>query len=220
MPYLLLLLSYLAGATPTSYWVGRAFHGIDLREHGSGNLGATNSFRVLGAASAAPVMVVDIAKGFAPVFFFPALAGLGFGWALAFGAAAIVGHVFSIWMGFKGGKGIATSCGVFLAFAPWAVLGAFLLWVALVFSTGYVSLGSIGAAIALPILLLFTPHEGGTGLMAFTLVLATFVIWAHRANIGRLVRGEENRFRRAPVGATQDGADASGVDASETEPVA
>ena len=96
MTYALLVCSYLLGATPSSYWIGRAFHGLDLREHGSGNLGATNAFRVLGWKSALPVVLIDIAKGWLPVALFPGLAGVGFEWALAFGAAAILGHMFSL----------------------------------------------------------------------------------------------------------------------------
>lgn len=196
MTYVFLGLSYLLGATPTSYWVGRAFHGLDLREHGSGNLGATNALRVLGWKSALPVVLVDTVKGLIPVVLFADLAGVGFPWALAFGTAAIVGHMFSLWVGFKGGKGMATSAGVFLGFAPWAVLGGFVVWIGLILPTGYVSLGSIGAAFALPFLIAFTPHQGGTSLVWFSAALAAFVIWKHRANFGRLVRGEENRFRR------------------------
>ncbi len=195
MTYAFLGLSYLLGATPTSYWVGRVFHGLDLREHGSGNLGATNVFRVLGMRSALPVVVIDIAKGFAPVYLFSAVAGVGVGWTLAYGAAAIVGHMFSVWVGFKGGKGMATSAGVFLGLAPWAVLGGFGIWLALTLPTGYVSLGSIGAAFALPILIAFTPHQGGGALVWFAGVLGAFVIWKHRGNVGRLLRGEEHRFR-------------------------
>jgi glycerol-3-phosphate acyltransferase PlsY len=195
--YAFLALSYLVGATPTSYWVGRLFHGLDLREHGSGNLGATNAFRVLGWKSALPVVLVDLLKGYVPVRLFSALAGVGFEWALAFGAAAIVGHMFSVWVGFRGGKGMATSAGAFVGLAPWAVLGAFLLWVALVASTRYVSVASIGAAAVLPALIAFTPHRGGSTLVVCAAGLAAFVIWAHRANVRRLLRGEENRFGRA-----------------------
>lgn len=199
MTFLLLAFAYLLGATPTSYWVGKAVHGVDLREHGSGNLGATNALRVLGWKSAVPVIVVDIAKGFVPVWFFPGLAQLSFEWSLAFGGAAILGHMFSVWVGFKGGKGIATSAGVFLALAPWAVLGGFLVWAVVAFGTRYVSLGSIGAAASLPVLVYFSPHQGGASLLVFTAVLAVFVIWAHRTNIRRLLRGEENRMGRKPA---------------------
>lgn len=196
MTVLLLALSYLLGATPTSYWVGRVFFGIDLRQHGSGNLGATNAFRTFGWRSAVPVIVVDVAKGWVPVRFFPALIGASFGWTLAFGAAAILGHMFSVWVGFRGGKGVATSAGVFLALAPLAVLGGFVVWAMVVATTRYVSAASIAAALALPLLVAVTPHRGGDGLLWFTAALALFVTWAHRSNIGRLVRGEENRIGR------------------------
>ncbi len=207
--YALLALAYLLGAVPTSYWVGRSFHGVDLREHGSGNLGATNAFRVLGWSSAVPVVLVDLMKGFLPVWLLPGLTGAGFGWTLAFGAAAIAGHMFSLFVGFKGGKGIATSAGVFVGLAPWAVLGALVVWCLLTFSTGYVSVGSIGAALVLPPLIAFTPHRGGLGLLWFAASLALFVVWAHRSNIGRLMRGEENRFSR---GAAKQRDPASEVD--------
>lgn len=196
MTYALLVLAYLIGAIPTSHAIAKVFHGIDLREHGSGNLGATNTFRVLGARSAVPVVVVDIAKGFVPAGLFAGIAGVGFGWTLAFGSAAILGHMFSVWVRFKGGKGMATSAGVFLALAPWAVVGSLLVWCALTFGTGYVSVGSIAAALVTPVLVATTPHTGGAPLIWFSVALAAVVIWAHRANIGRLARGEENRFGR------------------------
>ena len=196
MNVLLLALSYLFGATPTSYWVGRAFHRIDLREHGSGNLGATNTFRVMGWKWAVPVMVVDVSKGFIPVWFFPSLGGGGAGWPLAFGAAAIVGHMFSLWVGFKGGKGVATSAGVFLALAPWAALAGLGVWLAVLFATRMVAAGSIAAAAALPFLVAVLPPGASPGLVAFTAALGAFVIWAHRSNIRRILKGEENRFGR------------------------
>lgn len=197
MTALLLAASYVLGATPTGYWVGRAFHGRDLRKEGSGNVGATNVFRVLGWRWAVPVLLVDVAKGWVPVALFPRLVpAAGLGWALAFGAAAILGHVFSFWVRFRGGKGVATGAGVFLGLAPWAVLGAFVLWCALTFVTGFVSVGSIGAAAALPWLVALTPHRGGAGLVAFAAALGGFVVWAHRANLRRLLRGEEHGFRR------------------------
>lgn len=197
MTYALLVLSYLLGATPTSYWVGRASRGLDLREHGSGNLGATNALRVLGWRWALPVVLVDMGKGFVPVWLFPGLAGVGLGWTLAFGAAAILGHMFSFWVGFRGGKGVATSAGVFLGLTPLAVLGALLVWAAVTFTTRFVSLGSICAALALPALVLATGGaEEGTSLLVFATALSVFVIWKHRSNVRRLIAGEENRFGR------------------------
>ncbi len=216
MTYGLLALSYLLGATPTSYWVGRAFHGLDLREYGSGNLGATNAFRVRGPMWALPVITVDIAKGFLPVLFFPDLVGADLGWTIAFGGAAIVGHIFSLWVGFAGGKGIATSAGVFLALAPWAVLGGFVVWIVLVLPTGYVSLGSVGAAVSLPVFVALTNHRGGMALVWFAAALSVFVVGAHRSNIRRLLDGTESRFRKpARPEAEVDPADA---DASQAGP--
>jgi glycerol-3-phosphate acyltransferase PlsY len=192
---ILLVLAYVIGATPTSYWVGRLFYGIDLRTKGSGNLGATNTYRVLGWKAALPVMFMDVFKGFFPVWFFPQHDQTAiWGWTLAYAGAAILGHVFSFWVGFKGGKGIATSAGAFLALSPWAVLLALGAWVGVVFITRIVSLGSLAAAATLPIALLFVPHQGGNALVGFTVALAAFVFWAHRSNIRRLLKGEENRF--------------------------
>lgn len=212
MTWVFLVLSYLLGATPTSFWVGRVVHGLDLREHGSGNLGATNALRVLGWRSALPVVVVDVVKGWIPTWLFADLAGVTFPWTLAFGTAAIVGHMFSFWVGFRGGKGMATSAGAFLALAPWAVLGGFVVWLTLTFATGYVSLASIAAAVVLPPLIAVTPHRGGTSLVSFSVALAAFVVWKHRANIGRLRRGEENRFRRGveTSGSTAGGGESGG----------
>lgn len=194
MVVLLLLAAYLIGGLPTSYLVARA-RGIDLRTRGSGNLGATNAFRVLGWKAALPIFVVDIAKGFAPTFLFPAWDGMpSAALAFAFGAAAIAGHVYSPYVGFRGGKGVATGAGVFLALAPLAVGIGLLVWIALVFTTGYVSLASMAAAVTLPIVIGVT--EGTVPVFWAALAIAAFVIYAHRANIGRLRRGEEHRFGR------------------------
>jgi glycerol-3-phosphate acyltransferase PlsY len=193
----LTLAAYLAGSIPTSHWVSRGIYGKDLRREGSGNLGATNVFRVLGWRAALPVLVVDIVKGWAPAALFPLVTpGASPAWAVAYGAAAIAGHVSSFWVGFKGGKGVATSCGVFLALAPWAALIGVGIWAAAVFTTGYVSVGSILAAIALPAAIFFTPYRGGPLLPAFAASLGLFIIWAHRGNIQRLLKGEERRFGR------------------------
>ncbi|MEO5510370.1 MAG: glycerol-3-phosphate 1-O-acyltransferase PlsY [Longimicrobiales bacterium] len=195
MTWLLVVASYLIGAFPTSYVVARAVRGIDLREHGSGNLGATNAYRVLGWRAAVPIFVVDIAKGWFPACFFPQWDNAAAQeWALAYGAAAIVGHVWSIYVGMRGGKGVATSAGVFLALAPGAVLIALAVWGALVFATGYVSLASVAAAAIMPLLVFVFNGAGPVFWLACG--LAAFVIFAHRANIRRLLRGEEHRFGR------------------------
>ena len=164
------------------------------------SLGATNALRVLGWKSAVPVVVVDIAKGWGPTALFPALAGVSFPGSFAFGLAAIFGHMFSFWVSFKGGKGMATGAGTFLALAPTAVGAGFVIWLGITLATGYVSLGSIIVSAALPPLIAFTPHEGGMTLVWLTAALAVFIIWKHRSNIGRLRRGEENRFGRGSRG--------------------
>jgi glycerol-3-phosphate acyltransferase PlsY len=195
-PGLFIALAYLLGATPTSYVVARATRGIDLREHGSGNLGATNTFRVLGWRPALPVVLVDVLKGWIPTVYFTLWDGVEpLEWALAYGAAAILGHVFSVYVGFKGGKGVATSAGVFLAIAPWAVLIAAIVWGVVVTLTRIVSLGSLLAAFVLPIAVFATgepPLE-----IWLSVALALFVMYAHRSNIRRLLRGHENRFSRS-----------------------
>lgn len=194
---LLVVAAYVAGSTPTSQWVASGIYERDLRKEGSGNLGATNVFRVLGWKAAAPVVTVDILKGWAPTALFPLLApDAAPTWTLGYGAAAVIGHVFSFWVGFHGGKGVATSAGVAFALAPWATLIALAVWIAAVFGTGYVSLGSVLAAVTLPVSMALTPHRGGPAALAFAAALGLFVIWAHRGNVGRLLRGEERRFGR------------------------
>ncbi len=204
-PYLLVALAYVLGATPTSYWVGRHVYGVDLRTVGSGNLGATNTFRILGWKAAFPVMVVDIAKGWIPVFLFPRLDAEGVWiWTLAYGAAAIVGHVFSFWVGFRGGKGVATSGGVFLALAPNAVVAALLVWALVLATVRIVSVASLAAALTVPVVVATTNHPGGPIMVWFTVALAAFVFWAHRSNIQRLFRGQEPRIRQGRGGRTPD----------------
>jgi glycerol-3-phosphate acyltransferase PlsY len=196
--FVLVLVAYLLGSIPTSFWVGRGIYKVDLRKQGSGNLGATNTYRVLGWKAALPVFVVDVAKGFVPAWYFPRLAPGAWGWAIAYGAAAILGHVFSVWVRFRGGKGIATSAGVFLGLAPWAVLAGFVVWSVTVWGTRIVSLASMLAAITIPVAVWLLPHQGGMTLQWFTIALAAFVIWAHRDNVRRLIKGEEHRFGRGP----------------------
>ena len=200
MTWLFIVLSYLLGGIPSSYLVGRWVHRIDLRDHGSGNLGATNAFRVLGWKSGLPVILADVAKGWVPAALFPIWdSAPAMEWALAYGAAAILGHVFSIYMGFKGGKGVATSAGVFLALAPWAVLIGFIVWGITVTLTRTVSIGSLLAAVVLPLAVYATNEP--IVVLWLSVALSVFVIYAHRANIRRLVRGEENRLSRTRGGA-------------------
>jgi glycerol-3-phosphate acyltransferase PlsY len=191
----LIAAAYLIGAFPTSYLVARLTRGVDLRQHGSGNLGATNAYRVLGWKAALPIFIVDIAKGWFPAAFFNAWDSQpSTNWALAYGSAAIIGHVYSVYVGLRGGKGVATSGGVLLAVAPLAMLSGFGLWTLVTLATGYVSLASILAAILVPIVVVL--HQGPSPLLWLTTGLAAFVVWAHRSNIRRLIEGREPRFGR------------------------
>ncbi|MHB1330094.1 MAG: glycerol-3-phosphate 1-O-acyltransferase PlsY [Gemmatimonadales bacterium] len=192
--------SYLLGAIPTSYLVARLAKGIDLHQVGSGNLGSTNLYRTLGWGYAVPVALFDIAKGAVPVLIFASYAG-GTVWvALLLGFAAIVGHVFSVFVRFKGGKGVATAAGVVLGLAPMPTLVAAAVWALVVRLSGYVSLGSISAAVVLPVaVLLLTPELRPT--IWLFVVLGAFVVVTHRANIKRLLAGTESRFGRRATGA-------------------
>lgn len=193
-----LLIAYLAGSIPAAYLAGR-MHGIDLRTVGSGNLGATNVVRTLGWKVGLPVYLFDTFKGFAPVAFLPGVTGEPAGgyWAIAYGIAAIVGHVRPIFLlGKGGGKGVATAGGVFLGLAPVPTLITVALFAIVLKISGYVSLGSLTAAAALPVAILFFMGTG-TPVLAVSVVIAIFVFWTHRANIGRLRRGEEHRFGRS-----------------------
>lgn len=195
-PVIFALLAYGIGATPTSFWVGKVGYGVDLRMKGSGNLGGTNVFRVLGWKMALPVIVIDVLKGWLPTWYFPQVHPdtTPSTWALVYGGAAILGHVFSFWVGCKGGKGVATSGGVFLAVAPLAALGCSVVWLVVFLITRTSSLGSLSAVLAALPLLYVLPHREGPAVFWFTIMLITFIFWAHRSNIRRLVRGEEKSF--------------------------
>jgi len=198
-----LLLAYVVGSIPFAYLAGRLLKGVDLRTVGSGNLGATNVYRELGIAPAVVVLLLDAVKGFGPVWWLPALVGVPAGgwWAIGFGAAAIAGHakpIFLLWRG--GGKGVATAAGVFAAVVPSALGLAVLVFAAVVGVTRFVSLGSMLAALALPPFVLLTSGAQRPALVV-SVVVAVFIIWTHRANIGRLLRGEERRLGRAGEGA-------------------
>ena len=201
---------YLVGSVPFGYLIGRVY-GYDIRKEGSGNIGATNVTRVVGPRAGKICFLLDFLKGFLPVLllrigvnkgWFPAPAG-GFGEA-ALIVAVVLGHMFTIYLGFKGGKGIATALGAVTAVTPYAAIAAFAVWAAVFLATGYVSLGSIAGALALPILAWgFScwdrPHLPPAMLIFFA-VLALFAVWKHRSNIQRLRNGTENRFARKKKG--------------------
>jgi acyl phosphate:glycerol-3-phosphate acyltransferase len=197
-----LLASYLLGAVPTSHIVSRTIAGIDLRQHGSGNLGATNLYRVLGWRYAVPVALFDIAKGAIPVWVFAPQASASQLFAVSCGLAAILGHVFSVFVGFKGGKGVATAAGVMLALTPVALGVAALVWILVVRLSGYVSLGSIAAAAVLPVAVYLLDQPKTPELLWIDIAVALAVIVLHRRNISRLLQGTENRFGRRAASTT------------------
>ena len=189
------VLSYLIGAIPTSFLVMRTLRGIDLRRTGSGNLGATNLYRALGWRYAIPVALFDMAKGAIPVLVLGPWAGLGYSSRILLGLVAVAGHVFSVFLSFRGGKGVATGGGVVLGLVPGAFGVALLVWAIIVKVSGYVSLASIGAALMLPVATWFLAPER-RNLVPWLLLLGILVVWLHRANIARLLKGTESRFGR------------------------
>jgi glycerol-3-phosphate acyltransferase PlsY len=198
-----IVVSYLAGAIPFSHIAGKVA-GIDLREQGSGNLGATNTFRFLGAKIAVPVLIADIAKGFLPTFYASAMAlgsTVGVHWLMLLaGFFAVIGHMFSPWIGFKGGKGIATTAGAFLAIAPVALLGAFAMWVVVMIVTRIVSIASIAAALSLPLMVYLSSRFGWAhyhqSVLTLSFAIMVVVLIKHRSNIKRLLAGKEPVLQR------------------------
>ena len=195
-PIIGVLIAYLAGSIPSAYIAGR-IRGVDLRKHGSGNLGATNVVRVLGPRIGAVVFLADVLKGFLPVYYLPIVADTLQPelWALIYGVAAILGHVKPIFLlGRGGGKGVATATGVFLALAPIPMLISMATWIIVFWISRYVSLASLCGAIVLPVAIYVQRRDVHSAVFIASVVIAAFVFWTHRANIGRLRRGEEHRF--------------------------
>jgi len=184
--------SYLLGSIPTGYWLGKALKGIDVREHGSGNLGSTNVFRVLGTGPGLCTLIIDILKGLIPVLLAKHLYPNDLLLAALAGVAAIFGHTMSVFVRFRGGKGMATSAGVFAALLPMPSLVSIFVFITVTLTTRYVSLGSIlGALTLVASSFIFSAPRP----LAWTAVgVATIAIWKHRANIDRLLQGKENRL--------------------------
>jgi glycerol-3-phosphate acyltransferase PlsY len=191
-----ILLSYLLGSVSFAYLAGRA-RGLDLRQHGSGNLGATNVLRTLGVVAAVVVLALDLAKGVAAVLLAPRLAGAPDEWVpVACGLAAIAGHVWPLFLRWRGGgKGVATAAGVFGALAPLPFVLSLAAFALVVGSTRYMSLGSLAAAAVLPLAMALV-YGPGHLLFIVSLGVASFVFWTHRTNLGRLRRGVEPRLGR------------------------
>lgn len=196
----LLLVAYLLGSIPSAVWIGKRFHGIDVREHGSGNAGATNTFRVLGKKAGIPVLLLDILKGFVAVrlvfiqFDYTADQEVQFiNLKLAFGFCAVLGHIFPIFAGFRGGKGIATLLGIVLGVHPEAALCSLGLFVVVLTVTKYVSLGSMMAGIAFPLFCAFVFNNRVPSLLIFSSVVAILIVITHQKNIIRLMQNSENK---------------------------
>ena len=199
------IIAYLLGSIPSAVWIGKAWHDIDVREHGSKNSGATNTFRVLGKKAGITVLLMDVVKGLLAVFipfilaqFFPdILDGIADISALKVicALAAILGHIFPVFAQFDGGKGVATSLGVIIAIHPPTALVCFLLFLVVFLISNFVSLGAITASVGFPLVLIFVFKTHSLWLIVFSILLGVAVIFAHKKNIKRLLKGEENKMK-------------------------
>jgi len=191
----LLALSYIIGSIPTGYWVGKAFFHKDIRSAGSGNLGASNAYRVLGPVAGVSTLLFDIMKGAAAVLLLPKLFldDVSILQSVLLGVGAIAGHTWTIFLKFHGGKGVATSAGVFLALSWKGMLAGIIVFAVIFILFRYVSLASLAATIAMPVFLVIfrEPKE----LILFSVIIGVIIIVRHRENIRRLFRGEENRLK-------------------------
>jgi glycerol-3-phosphate acyltransferase PlsY len=196
---LLIVAAYLIGSIPTSVWLGRAFYDIDVREHGSGNAGATNTFRVLGTKPGIIVFIIDFLIGFAAVNLiylnsqFPVGSELFTTIQVVYGIAAIVGHIFPIYVGFRGGKGVATLFGAILGISFYPTLIMAGIFFITLFLTRYVSLSSLLAGISFPILIITVFNASATSLIIFSILIAVLIILTHQKNIERLLHNEETK---------------------------
>lgn len=190
--------SYLLGSIPTSYIFGKLFKGVDIREHGSGNVGATNVYRVVGKLPGFIVLALDLAKGLIPVTLFSGFLlnrGAGFDREtiqVFLGASVIAGHIWTIFLRFKGGKGVATAAGVVLGIEPKFLILALLIWIIVFVIIRYVSTSSICSALSIPVI--FALSGASSKLVIFTAVISFIIIYRHRPNIERLIRGEEKKI--------------------------
>jgi glycerol-3-phosphate acyltransferase PlsY len=189
---ILVICAYLIGSIPTGLLLAKAFGGVDIRSEGSGNIGATNVYRTMGRKVGLLTLLGDCMKGVIPVVAAKSL-GLPVAWVALVGLSAFLGHVYTIFLGFKGGKGVATALGVFLAASPWAVLAVLVIFSLVLYKWGYVSLASITAAALMPSLVALLYKQ--PSLVGMTLVIAALVIFKHRENIQRLKAGTENKFK-------------------------
>lgn len=200
MVLLTCLSAYALGSVTTSVWAGKIFHGVDVREHGSGNAGATNTIRVLGWWTGIPVLIIDIAKGWLaailPVLFSIAEPGSPAEIQLQIlaGIIAITGHIFPVFAGFRGGKGVATTFGVLLAISPFVTISCLVVFLVVLLITGYVSVSSMSAGISFPVFVFALYDSSPLVLNIFSVLIAVAILFTHRSNIRKLRNGEENRF--------------------------
>ena len=196
---ILIIIAYLLGSIPTSVWVSKSAFGIDIREYGSGNAGATNTFRVLGSKWGSFVMLVDVIKGviatslwvLIPFYTTNELARTNF--MIALGLVAILGHIFPIWANFRGGKGVATLLGMALAIQPIVALICIGVFLITLLTTRFVSLSSIIAGVAFMVLILFIFNEKETTYRLFAIIVALMLVMTHQKNISRLIKGTESK---------------------------
>lgn len=196
----ILLLAYLLGSIPTSVWLGKAFKGTDLRQHGSGNAGTTNAFRVLGKPIGIIVLIVDMGKGLLAVSLSFLQSEMAPGseslmiLRIGLGVLAVIGHIFPVFAGFKGGKGVATMAGVGLALHPLAALAAMGVYLLVFLITKVSALGSLLAVITYPVWIIFVFQTDYRSLQIFSIFVPILVIFTHRSNISRLLKGNENKM--------------------------
>jgi len=197
---LALALAYLLGSIPSAVWIGKKFHNIDVRQHGSGNAGTSNTIRVLGWKTGIPVLIIDLGKGWLaamlPVFFNLAEPGSAMitNLQILAGVTSIAGHIFPVLAGFRGGKGVATVFGVLLALQPLLTISCFGVFLVILLITGIVSVASMSAGITFPILLFLVFGTPSIVFKIFSIVVAIALLITHRKNIGRLMRGEEAKL--------------------------
>ena len=199
-------LAYLLGSIPTAVWIGKLFHHIDVREHGSGNAGATNVMRVLGVKTGLPVLIIDMIKGWFAVYLVHFQSRIESGteaWmliAIALGALAVIGHIYPVFAGFRGGKGVATIAGVCISLHPMATLSALGIFILVLLLRKYVSLASVSAGLSFPLWVIFVYQAEYLSLTIFAIIAALLLVFTHRSNLKRLLKGEEKQasflFRR------------------------
>ena len=196
---LMIVLAYLIGSVPTAVWVSKYFFDIDIRDYGSGNAGATNTYRVLGPKWGTIVMIIDMLKGMAAVklaLLLPSYIGNETQFTnlqIGLGLAAVVGHIFPIWAEFRGGKGVATLFGLVLGISPWTALSCVGVFLLVLYLTRFVSLSSILASIAFPVFILVIFNEREPLYRIFAIAVALMVMLTHQKNIGRIFRGDESK---------------------------